>query len=174
MAFDLSKYEFVDARIRRFRENYPDGRIVTTDYTSPQDREMGIFRVRTEIFLTAGDQANGLPSATGHAFEIEGGGGSIANKFAALENCETSSVGRAIAILEGARASADEMQKVQRGEQRELDSVDVPETVFESIVSATSLDDLKSVWDESVRGGYSRKIQASVNDRKAELIAATK
>lgn len=169
MAFDLSQYETVDIRIRRFRELYPDGRIVTVDYTNDNDRAMGIWRVKTYAYLTAGDQANDLPSATGHAFEVDGGGGSIANKFAALENCETSSVGRCMAILFGAKASAEEMQKVERGNKRIAESASVPPNFRETIASATTTDELKLLWDEAVAGGFSKQVTAEISARKAEL-----
>lgn len=169
MAFDLSKYETVDVRIRKFRELHKDGRIVTVDYTNDNDRAMGIWRVKTFVYLTAGDQANELPSATGHAFEVDGGGGSIANKFAALENCETSSVGRAMAILFGAQASAEEMQKVERGEQRTAAQVTVPPNFYESVSAAESHDVLKTLWDEAVAGGFSKQVNSAITARKKEL-----
>jgi len=86
--FDLSQYETVEERIRRFYEMHPDGRIITEDLTAEDDRDRGVWRVKATIYLTDGDQANDLPKATGHAFEIDGQG--MANKTAALENCETS------------------------------------------------------------------------------------
>jgi hypothetical protein len=169
MAFDLSQYETVDVRIRRIREMYPDSRIVTVDYTNDNDRAMGIWRVKASIFLTAGDQANDLPSATGHAFEVDGGGGSIANKFAALENCETSAVGRAAAILFGAKASAEEMQKVERGNKRVAESASVPPNFRESVASAATTDELKTLWDEAVAGGFSKQVTSEITARKKEL-----
>lgn len=169
MAFDLSQYETVDVRIRKFRELYPDGRIVTVDYTNDNDRAMGIWRVKTFAYLTAGDQANDLPSATGHAFEVDGGGGSIANKFAALENCETSSVGRCMAILFGAKASAEEMQKVDRGNKRVAEQVTVPPNFREMVADATTTDELKALWDEAVAGGFSGQVNAEITARKKAL-----
>lgn len=169
MAFDLSQYETVDIRIRKFRELYPDGRIVTVDYTNDNDRAMGIWRVKSYAYLTAGDQANDLPSATGHAFEVDGGGGSIANKFAALENCETSSIGRCMAILFGAKASASEMEKVERGNAREKSVVSVPPNFYESVSAAESTDALKSLWDDAVKGGFSSQVTPAINARKKEL-----
>ncbi len=55
------------------------------------------------------------PQATGMAFEIDGQG--MANKTSALENAETSAIGRALAnagYRGNKRASREEMQKVQR------------------------------------------------------------
>lgn len=115
--FDLEQYETVEERIARFYEAHPNGRIITENLTTPQDRTVGVWVVKTTIYLTEGDQAAGLPKATGHAFEIDGEG--MANKTAALENCETSSIGRCLANLgmsgNRGRVTREEMQKVARG-----------------------------------------------------------
>lgn len=58
--------------------------------------------------------------ATGWAFEIDGQG--MANKTSALENAETSAIGRALAnagYSGNKRASREEMVKVARAEQRD-------------------------------------------------------
>jgi hypothetical protein len=57
-----------------------------------------------------------LAKATGHAFEVDGGNG--ANATAALENAETSSIGRGLANMNlsgNKRATREEMAKVSRG-----------------------------------------------------------
>lgn len=116
--FNLDEYETVADRITRLLEAHPDARIVTQDLTTEQDRTSSIWRIKAYVYLTAGDQAEDLPKATGHAFEIDGTGG--ANAYAAYENCETSAIGRAIAhALAGysgdKKASASEMAKVNKG-----------------------------------------------------------
>jgi hypothetical protein len=113
--FDLSQYETVEERIRKFYADYPDGRIITENLTTPADRAVGTWVVRSAVYLTAGDQANNLPKATGLAFEIDGGVG--ANQTSALENAETSSIGRSLANAGYSgqrRASRSEMDKVER------------------------------------------------------------
>ena len=100
--FDLSKYATVAERLELFAADWPDGRIVTHNLTTPQDRAVSTWVVKTAIFLTAGDQAAAIPKATGHAFEVDGGSGPQGQ--AALEVCETSSVGRAL-MLAGYAAS---------------------------------------------------------------------
>ena len=113
--FNLNDYELVETRIGRFYALYEDGRIITENVTTPEDRAAGIWVVKTTIYTNIGDQAANLPKATGYAFEIDGGYG--ANKTSALENCETSSIGRALANmgLHGSkRASRSEMAKVER------------------------------------------------------------
>ena len=115
--FNLEDYETVESRIKRFYEEYPDGRIITNNCTTMADRTVNTWVVYTEVFLTAGDQAAGLPKATGLAFEIDGGPG--ANQTAALENAETSSIGRALSNAGWSgnkRSSREEMAKANRGQ----------------------------------------------------------
>jgi hypothetical protein len=120
MRFNLDDYETVESRIRKFHELHDDGRIVTEwdnmdgyiDQVTPNT-----WVVKAYIYLSAGDQANGLPKATGYAFEVDGTGG--ANNTSALENAETSAIGRALANMNlsgNKRASREEMQKVAKAE----------------------------------------------------------
>lgn len=114
--FNLNEYETVEERIRKFYEQNPDGRITTQNLTTELDRQVSTWVVHSSVFLTAGDQANGLPKATGLAFEIDGGQG--ANQTAALENAETSAIGRALANAGYSgkkRPSREEMTKADRG-----------------------------------------------------------
>lgn len=115
MRFDPNDYETVESRIKRFYETYPDGRIITENETTAEDRQISTWVVKAYVYLTDGDQANELPKATGYAFEVDGGQG--ANKTAALENAETSAIGRALANMGmsgNKRASREEMEKVSR------------------------------------------------------------
>lgn len=114
--FNLDDYETVEERIRRFYEAYEDGRIITENLTTQADRSVSTWVVKASVFLTAGDQANNLPKATGLAFEVDGEG--MAQKTAALETCETSAIGRALANANfsgSKRASRTEMAKAERG-----------------------------------------------------------
>lgn len=114
--FNLDDYETVEERIRKFYEAHPDGRIITENLTTTADRSVSTWVVKASIFLTAGEQANNLPKATGLAFEVDGEG--MAQKTAALETCETSAIGRALANANysgSKRASRTEMEKAARG-----------------------------------------------------------
>lgn len=114
--FNLNDYETVEERIKRFYEIYEDGRITTENLTTAADRSVSTWVVMASVFLTAGDQANNLPKATGLAFEVDGGVG--ANQTAALENAETSAIGRALAnagFSGNKRTSREEMAKANRG-----------------------------------------------------------
>ena len=118
MRFNLENYATVAERLAQFHKDFPDGRIITTLIGS---NDMGNGKtqwvVRAEIFLTAGDQANGLAKGTGFAAEIDGSGG--ANNVAALPNAETSAIGRGLMAIGYSMnkdpktlASREEMAKV--------------------------------------------------------------
>ena len=127
MKFDLSKYSTVAERLAKFHVDHEDGRIVTewinaNEYTGSDAKEPNVKRIwviKTSLYLTAGDQANDLPKATGHAFEIDGGPG--ANQTSAMENSESSSLGRALMVMgysmnkdSNTLASREEIEKVER------------------------------------------------------------
>lgn len=119
MRFNLDDYETVESRIKRFYELHEDGRITTDWENMRADHSQGArtWVVKASVYLTAGDQANMLPKATGYAFEVDGTGG--ANNTSALENAETSAIGRALANMNlsgNKRASREEMQKVAKAE----------------------------------------------------------
>ena len=113
--FDLNAYETVEERHARAIELHPDLRCVLVNHTTPADRQQGMWVVEARVYLNADDQANDLPKATEWAFEIDGVG--IANKTSALENANTSSLGRCLRwALGGSKgASRQEMEKVSRG-----------------------------------------------------------
>ena len=120
--FDLSQYATVAERLDMLYEAYPDARIVTENLTTEADREKKTWVVMSTLYLSAEDQKNYCPKSTGHAFEIDGSGG--ANATSALENAETSSVGRCLALAnwngnknQKSLASREEMMKVERANQ---------------------------------------------------------
>lgn len=86
----LKDYIQVNERIQKFWELYPNGRI-HNEIVSWQD---GILIMRTTVWK---DKNDAFPSAVGHAYEKEGS--SYINASSILENCETSSAGRATAML---------------------------------------------------------------------------
>jgi hypothetical protein len=117
--FDLSKYATVAERMAKLKVDYPEYRIITENLTTPEDRQTGTWVMKATLFLTEGDQAAGLPKATGHAFEVDGMG--MANKTSALENAESSAIGRCLMVAGYAMskdnlASREEMEKVSRGD----------------------------------------------------------
>jgi hypothetical protein len=167
--FRLEDYETVEERIKRFYETHPDGRIVTHDYTSQFDRESGVWRVQAMVFESSADQAANLVKATGFAFEVDGQG--MANKTSALENCETSAIGRALAnagFSGNKRTSREEMEKVARGVAPGK-PVAMPEGFRELITGAMTMDELKARWDEAVQGGFHEQAKQLVDNRKKSL-----
>ena len=85
----LRDYVEVNTRIMKFYEKYPKGRILTEIL----DWKDGIVVMKATVYRDSSD----IIAATGHAYEKEGS--SFINKTSALENCETSACGRALAML---------------------------------------------------------------------------
>src|SRR5918999_3284396 len=92
MRFNLDEYVTVHERIERFYAKYPQGRITTT--ILEHNAETGFVLIKAEVFREADDA---LPAATGHAYELRSAGHVQQGSY--VEVCETSSVGRALALL---------------------------------------------------------------------------
>jgi hypothetical protein len=116
MRFNLDEYVTVHERVERFYAKYPQGRITTT--ILEHNAETGFVLMRAEVYRD-GDDA--LPAATGHAYELRSSGHVQQGSY--VEVCETSSVGRALALLgfevKRGIASREEMQKAARKQQPE-------------------------------------------------------
>jgi hypothetical protein len=109
MAFNLDDYEPVADRIERFWKDHPEG-VICTDLVHYDDKH---FIVKAYA-KRDGAETGRLADATGYAEEVIGS--TNVNRTSALENCETSAIGRALANLGYAvknRASREEMAKVQ-------------------------------------------------------------
>jgi hypothetical protein len=59
----------VEDRLKRFYAEYPDGRIVTELVNDWEGEKPRTWIFKASVYLTAGDQAAGLPKATGYASE---------------------------------------------------------------------------------------------------------
>jgi hypothetical protein len=107
----IQDYITVAERIERFYERYPEGRIIT--HIVEHDAERGFILMRAEGYRSPEDAT---PSATGHAFELRSEG--YVNRTSYIENCESSSVGRMLAMLgfevKRGIASREEMEKTSR------------------------------------------------------------
>jgi len=116
-------YVPVAERLERFYERYPEGRITTS--IVQHDLETGFVLMRAEVFRGPDDAQ---PASTGHAFEVRGE--SYVNKTSYVENAETSSVGRALAMLgfevNRGIASREELQKTARMQAEKQSAPDTP------------------------------------------------
>ena len=105
--FNLEDYETVEERLVKYWKDHPDGQIHTKVIECSNSR----FIVEASIYRT---EADARPWTTGLAEETVQGRG--VNATSALENCETSAIGRALAnagyATKGKRASREEMSKV--------------------------------------------------------------
>ena len=163
--FNLEDYETVEQRLERFWKDHPAGRILT----DIEHRDERSFIVKAAIHFSLDDV---LPISTGYAEEIIGQG--PVNKTSALENCETSAIGRALANCNysGAknRPSREEMEKVARGAVKApVSPVEVikpatqpvtpvePQTASDDVLrvahaiigGASTLDTLRKVWADN-------------------------
>ena len=111
--FNLNDYDPVEKRLgyregaKSFWEDYPDGRVATELEVCDKDR----YVVKAYLYKTATDV---IAWTTGYAEEKVTDRG--VNSTSALENCETSAIGRALAnagyAAKNKRPSREEMTKV--------------------------------------------------------------
>ena len=105
--FNLADYETVEVRLEKFIKDYPDFRVATELEVCDKDRyvvKAYLYKVTTDL----------VAWTTGLAAEKVTDRG--VNSTSALENCETSAIGRALAnagyAAKGKRPSREEMNKV--------------------------------------------------------------
>jgi hypothetical protein len=106
----LDNYEDVNSRIKRFRSEFPSGRLIA--FIEEIDLDKGIILVRAEAYREFEDA---VPSAVDYAF------GNVATypqnmKKWFIEDTFTSAYGRVIGLLtpsEGGRPTVQDMQKVE-------------------------------------------------------------
>jgi hypothetical protein len=168
--FNLADYETVEERIKRFYVDHPNGRIITKNLTTLQDRQVLTWVVRAQVWIPNPIESEGwhedyVLKASGHAFEVDGSGG--ANKTSALENAETSAIGRALAnagYSGNKRASREEMAKVERNQ-----TPTAPLTNLfgqaDALVVAGDLDGLRALYTKAERGGASTAILKGIKER---------
>jgi hypothetical protein len=113
--FNLDDYETVEVRLEKFIKDFPDFRVETELVSFLNDR----YIVKAWIYRTFADST---PFSSGLAEETISSRG--VNATSALENCETSAIGRALAnagyASKGKRPSKEEMVKVARTKLRRV------------------------------------------------------
>jgi hypothetical protein len=157
--FNPADYETVAERISRFYKDHPDGRIVTKNITQAHDRAISTWVVQSWVYLSSEDQARGLPKATGLAFEIDGAG--MANKTSALENAETSSIGRSLAnagYSGDKRVTREEMNKVNRG-------VTPSKNYLAALENINDIEGLRSLYNEAKQNKVPSSILEAIKEK---------
>ena len=146
--FNLADYEPVEVRLEKFIKDYPAFRIATELEVVEATR----YIVKAYLYKDASD---GVAWATGYAEETVTTRG--VNQTSALENCETSAIGRALANAgyapKGKRPSREEMSKV------------VATKVAKPAVQDVKADD-QDYWTTPV-GQYNKVVDAPVTLEKA-------
>lgn len=145
-----TKYAETKERIKAFRSVFPEGSIETN--LVEWDKDTGNIITRTEV-----RNENGNLLSTGYACENVNVG--MVNKGgSALENCETSSVSRALGFLGfgivGGIASAEVMQEVAH-QKEERDGMKICRrcngTIKDAVNSKNELIDAETIAKESLR-----------------------
>lgn len=155
------EYQTVALRVQKFREQHPDWSIITTLIS--RDAE-------TVVMLASVINEQNIIIATGHAEEFRNA--SQINSTSALENCETSAIGRALAAagFGGTEfASANEVQNAIHQQSN-------PEKFIKQIEESTNVEELKSSF-KSAFAALQRSpealalVNAAKDKRKSELAA---
>ncbi len=157
--FNLADYEPVEVRLEKFIKDYPSFRIATELEVVEASR----YIVKAYLFKNAEDS---VAWATGYAEETVTSRG--VNQTSALENCETSAIGRALANAgyapKGKRPSREEMTKV-------VATKVVTPSVTKPAVQDVKPDD-QDYWTTPVNE-YNKVVAAPVTlDKAMETIAA--
>jgi len=139
--FDLSQYQTVQERVDLFWELHPNGRFNLEIVSMTPEQVI----IKSEVWTDISEEK---PRAVD--FAEERFGSSPVNKSSFIENCATSSLGRAISQLggglspKGKKASAEEMAKVNRVNSRDwLAEADALALVY-------NLDGLRKLYSEAV------------------------
>jgi hypothetical protein len=152
--FNLADYETVEVRLEKFIKDYPDFRIATELESFQSNR----YIVKAYLYKDLKDEVSW---STGYAEETISERG--VNSTSALENCETSAIGRALAnagyAAKGKRPSREEMTKVVAAKP--------VKPAVQDVVS-----DNQDYWTTPV-GQYNKVVDAPVTlDKAMENIAA--
>jgi len=158
------QYKTVAARVNDFRAQYGLEYSLITEIIYADEL---VVRMKCSVI-----RLDGIAVATGHAEEYRDS--SKINKTSALENAETSAIGRALASfgLGGTEfASADEVARAINGKPTAPEPNGVLVDFLSAIEAASDLDELKGIYMKAVAA--CPKDKAAINDatnaKKASL-----
>lgn len=148
--FDISKYETVEERLKKFWADYPNGRVWTEEIYVSEDAKTVIFKAFVYI-----DKEDINPVSTGIAEETKGQGNTFVNTTSHVENCETSAIGRALAnwMYQGsdkARPSLQEMTKTQAYKDDKVEVTKVDMRKAENKITKEEQAKMEKIADEMV------------------------
>ena len=158
-SFNLAEYQTVQERIDLLKTTHPGSRIVNR-MVHIDDHSI---IVECSIYLNLEDTE---PTCVDLAHEVKDA--SPVNKTSWVENCTTSSTGRAISLLggpfspKGKRPSREEMSKVERGNK-------TTQVTSKDIQDAATVNDLNNLWSKAVDSGDSVKLISEFTARKKAL-----
>ncbi len=169
--FNLADYETVDERLDKFWKSNPDGRISTELEVYEDNR----FIVKAYIYKNLTDS---VAFATGYAEEKVTDRG--VNSNFALPNCETSSIGRALAnggfAAKGKRPSAEEMAKVNRTMEQPKSSASSAQVAPKRVASPTAADiavaEEKDYWTTPIGDSTYQKPAPVTLEKAMETVTA--
>lgn len=194
MAFNLDNYTTVAERLKAALEKHEKDNIrILTDLLHVERDNTGKpiqYICRTQIYF--GD----VLKAQDLAEEMVGS--SNVNKYSALENCSTSSCGRALGLIgfmgtdpvtkKPIRPTREEMEKVARAEanaQAEVinkvvysqDQIDMAVEAIEQVLAITDISELKLLYTGAQEAGLlhipvnGKTLNSAINNKKKELEA---
>jgi hypothetical protein len=177
-SFNLDDYETVHQALVRLYKDYPTSRVLT--YNTTPEGVLDRYEFRAELYL---DRDDIRPVATGWAYEVIGS--TNVNRTSAMENCETSSIGRAISnsvlVLtkpNNNRPSREEMEKVQRmtsAPKHTPEQEQLAITAFGQVEDITTVDELKNFYAGAQQAGLlhinidGKTLASLISARKKEL-----
>jgi hypothetical protein len=179
-SFNLDDYETVHQALVRLYKDFPAARVLT-DNTTP-DGVLDRYEFKAELYL---DRDDVRPVATGWAYEVIGS--SNVNRTSAMENCETSAIGRAISnsvlVLtkpNNNRPSREEMEKVQRMSAKPTHTPEQEQLAIEAfgqVADIANIEELKNFYAGAQQAGLlhinidGKTLSALISARKKELEA---
>ena len=153
------QYAEVNQRVKAFRSIYPEG-FIETDILSIED---GVVVMRATVgFYDADRDGERVILATGTAYEKENS--TNINKTSYIENCETSAVGRALAMaglgIDTSIASVEEVQNaVEQQEQQKVAEKKITDTMVAGLISEAKEYELTA---EDICAAYKKESLADI------------